>query len=251
MKQYENIAVAKDGKILNIEIKTKTPNKNYISIDLIDEIDSLLSNIDYEGTSVLVIRGNRKVFSLGAAISEYADSDRETIGRFIDKGNAVFDRISNLPIISISAVQGYALGGGFELALSCDFILLSTRARLGLVESNIGVLPGWGGFYKLAKKIGLSRSFELTMKGSIIDAEFAYNAGIANAIYDSLEFEEKTNGFCRDIINKDNENIRAIKKLYSYLNKKDEGYFSLEKESFLSLWNERSIEKIKNLNAGS
>ncbi len=251
MENYQNLAVHKDGKITTIEIKTQLAGKNYISMSLMDDIDSLLDSIDYKETAILILKGNRKAFSLGAAISEYADADRQIIGSFIDKGNTVFDKLSNIPAISIAAIQGYALGGGFELALSCDLMVLSNRAKLGLVETNIGIIPGWGGFYKLAKRAGLNRALEYTIKGSIMDAEKAFSFGIANAVFENSEFESKLSEFCSDILSKDTQTVMAVKKLYNQLNQRDKEYFGQEKESFLGLWNENSKQKIKNITGGS
>lgn len=252
MNNYNNIITEKNNRILSIEIRTHEPNKNYISIGLMNEISDILSSINIDDIDIIIFKGNRKVFSLGAAIFDHIEEDKEKIQSFIDIGNSVFDTISNLPIISIAAVQGYALGGGFELALSCDLIIASNRAKFGLVESNIDLLPGWGGFYKLSKKTGINKAFEMTLRGNIIDAENAYNLSIVNNIYENKEFNIKLSEYCDTILQKDKNTIRKIKGLYHSLNKSDnKEYYNKEKESFLGLWNENSKQKIKDILDGS
>lgn len=259
---YDNILVVENNRIISVEIKTANPSKNYISMGLIRDLDDIIQKIntsiiiEHENRyDILVIKGNRKAFSLGASIADYIEEDSEKIKDFIDVGNAVFDSLSNLPLITISAVQGYALGGGFELALSCDFILASDRAKFGLVESNIGLLPGWGGFYKLGRRAGFNKAFEYTLKGSIIDAETAYRSGIVNAVKENREFDTKLEEFCNDILSKGSDTISEIKGLYSFMNSscrdRYKDYFNLEKESFSRLWNENSKQKIKDLIMGS
>lgn len=247
----ENILAEKKNRILNIEIRTPVPGKNYISLGLVNEIYSIIKDQDYNDIDIVIFKGNKKVFSLGAAIFEHIDDGTDKIKDLIDKGNQVFDMISSIPVATVAAIQGYALGGGFELALSCDFILLSNRAKIGLVESNIGILPGWGGFLKLSRRVGTNRAFEMVLSGRIIDAGHALEIGAVNYVYDKKEFETKTDEFCESIISKGNPAIRSIKSLYKYLNQRDAQYFANEQAEFLGLWNEGSRKKIKNIVEGA
>jgi len=124
-----------------------------------------------------------KAFVAGADISEFTQLDSEGGRKLAKKGqDEVFDRIENCPKPFVAAVNGFALGGGCELAMACHFRVASSNAKFGQPEVNLGLIPGYGGTQRLTQLIGKGKAMELMMTGSLIDAEEAYRLGLVNYI---------------------------------------------------------------------
>mgnify|MGYP001179145888 CR=1 FL=1 len=124
-----------------------------------------------------------KAFVAGADISEFTQLDSEGGKKLSKKGqDEVFDRIENCPKPFVAAVNGFALGGGCELAMACHFRVASSNAKFGQPEVNLGLIPGYGGTQRLTQLIGKGKAMELMMTGALIDAEEAYRLGLVNYI---------------------------------------------------------------------
>lgn len=131
----------------------------------------------------LIITGaGDKAFAAGADIAAMDGLSPEQARVLAQKGHAAMDAIAALPLPVIAAVNGYALGGGCELALACDFIYASERARFGQPEVNLGIVPGFGGTQRLARRVGVGRARELIYTGAIIDAQEAWRIGLVNRV---------------------------------------------------------------------
>lgn len=170
----------------NIGVLTvNRPDKlNALSNELIEELDKLLEELEGdEELRVLVMTGaGEKAFVAGADIQELVDRDA-LLGRKVSrKRQAVFSRIENLPIPVIAAVNGYALGGGLELALACSIRLCSEKAQFGAPEVKLGIIPGDGGTQRLPRLVGLGRAMEMVLTGDFIDAQEAHRIGLVNRI---------------------------------------------------------------------
>lgn len=132
---------------------------------------------------VLIVTGaGDKAFVAGADIASMRDISLQEARLFASKGHAAMDAIAALPIPVIAAVNGFALGGGCELALACDFIYASDRARFGQPEVSLGLMPGFGGTQRLARRVSVGVARELIYTGSIIDAQEALRIGLVNKI---------------------------------------------------------------------
>ena len=138
---------------------------------------------DFE-TKVIIITGSgEKAFVAGADISEFANYDEDQAYELSKKGQyLLFDLIENLSTPVIAAVNGFALGGGLELAMAAHFRLASTNARMGLPEVSLGLIPGYGGTQRLTQLVGKGRAMELIMTASMIDAEKALTYGLVNYV---------------------------------------------------------------------
>lgn len=136
---------------------------------------------------VLVITGTGRGFVAGADITGYHDVSQVEFDRFQRLSRRTFDTIASLPQISICAVNGYALGGGLELALCCDFILINNKTKVGLPEIKLGLLPGGGGTQRLPRLVGPMRAKEMILTGRMVPAEEAVSLGIALAAYEPDE----------------------------------------------------------------
>jgi len=132
---------------------------------------------------VVLTGAGAKAFVAGADISEMQDLDVDASRAFAEQGHATMAALENLRVPVIAAVKGFALGGGCELALACDFIHASSKARFGQPEVKLGVIPGFGGTQRLARRVGIGRARELIYSGAIIRADEALRIGLVNAVH--------------------------------------------------------------------
>jgi enoyl-CoA hydratase len=184
------IGFSRERKI-GIVTFSKPEAMNSLSSADIDEsrefFDDLADAVELgkEDIRVLVLTGEGKAFVSGADIAEMRKMSAAEAEDFSRRGNALMRRIETFPVPVIAAVNGYALGGGLETALSADFIYLSKKAKVGLPEVNLGIFPGFGGGRRLAARIGEAKARELVYTGRMIDADEAYTLGIANKVVES------------------------------------------------------------------
>ncbi|MBA3545491.1 MAG: enoyl-CoA hydratase/isomerase family protein [Nannocystis sp.] len=130
----------------------------------------------------LILTGAGKAFVAGADIAAMHEMSEDEAREFSRQGHTLGERLAALPIPVIAAVNGFALGGGCELALACDFIYASEAAKFGQPEVKLGVIPGFGGTQRLLRRVGLARALELCMSGEIINAAEALRIGLANKV---------------------------------------------------------------------
>ena len=181
---YENI-------IYNVEngIATITFNRpkalNALNSALLTEFSAALDEISAdEEIRVLILTGSGdKSFVAGADITEIAKCSTLMAKSFAEFGQGVISKLQCLPIPVIAAVNGFALGGGSEMALACDFIYASENAKFGLPEINLGIIPGFGGTQRLPRLIGMNRAKEMIFTGGMISAKDALEYGIANKVF--------------------------------------------------------------------
>ncbi|MEC3906384.1 enoyl-CoA hydratase-related protein [Tamlana sp. 2201CG12-4] len=181
---YSNILFEAYSGIATITINR--PSKlNALNKDTINELHLALKEADSnKDIKVIILTGSgEKAFVAGADISEFANFNIEEGTKLAAKGQAVlFDFIENLSTPVIAAVNGFALGGGLELAMACHFRLASDNARLGLPEVSLGLIPGYGGTQRLPQLIGKGRAMEMVMTAGMIDANKALDYGLVNHV---------------------------------------------------------------------
>lgn len=197
---YNNILSEHDNGITTITINR--PNKlNALNKATIEELHQAFKEADNDKkVKVIIITGSgEKAFVAGADISEFADFSIENGGKLAAKGQELlFDFVENLSTPVIAAVNGFALGGGLELAMACHFRVASDNAKMGLPEVSLGVIPGYGGTQRLPQLVGKGRAMELIMTAGMIDANQALSYGLVNHI---TTIEELLS-FCKGIANK-------------------------------------------------
>jgi len=162
------------------------PDKlNAISNELTSELSQLLGEIENdEELRVLIITGaGDKAFVAGADIKELVDRDAKIGRRVSRERQEIFSRIENLQIPVIAAINGYALGGGLEIALACSIRVCSEKAQFGAPEVKLGIIPGDGGTQRLPRLVGLGRAMEMILTGDFIDAQEAYRIGLVNKVF--------------------------------------------------------------------
>lgn len=156
------------------------PPLNALNGALLDELHEAVRVLaDLEDVRGLVLTGEGRAFVAGADISEMAPLDGARAARFADRGQAVLNAIEALPFPVIAAVNGYALGGGCELAMACDLILAGPKAIFGQPEVKLGVIPGFGGTQRLTRLVGRQRALELCFSGRTVPADEAVALGLA------------------------------------------------------------------------
>mgnify|MGYP000206322925 FL=1 len=188
---FENLLVSNENGLATITINR--PKKlNALNKNTIEELHNAFKNLEADNSvKAIVITGSGdKAFVAGADISEFAHFSVEEGGRLAAKGQELlFDFVENLATPVIAAVNGFALGGGLELAMSCHFRIASDNAKMGLPEVSLGVIPGYGGTQRLPQLIGKGRAMELVMTAGMISAEDAKNFGLVNHVTTQEELE--------------------------------------------------------------
>lgn len=224
---------------------------NALNKDVFKELTSFfLDKETIQSIRVLLITGEGKAFIAGAdikAMQEYASQDGYD---FSEIGKKVFDQIANLEIPVIAAINGFALGGGLELALSCDIRVASETARLGLPEVNLGLIPGFNGTQRLPRLIGVGNAMYLMMLGEGITAQEAYQLGIVQKLAKPESILEETIELATKIAGKSPNALRLIKKMVHKgveLNFKDAG--KMESKEFGRLFKEDQTEREEGVNA--
>ncbi len=156
---------------------------NALSFSLIGDIDKIFDEVEQSDARALLITGaGQKAFCAGADISELMNRDLEAQKRGAEFGQRVFARLDNFPIPSIAIINGYAFGGGLELALACTFRLATANAKVGLPEIKLGLIPGYGGTQRLPRAVGEARAMEMIMTGRTVAAEEAHRIGLVNRL---------------------------------------------------------------------
>lgn len=199
---FENILVSSENGIGQITINR--PSKlNALNVATIQELHDAFQSLDEKPeTRVIIITGEgEKAFVAGADISEFANFSVEEGAQLSQQGQELlFDFVENLKTPVIAAVNGFALGGGLELAMSCHFRIASDNAKMGLPEVSLGVIPGYGGTQRLPQLVGKGRAMELIMTAGMIDAETAKTYGLVNHVVPQAELLEFTKGIASKII---------------------------------------------------
>ena len=193
-------------KRLNYALVTlNRPDKlNALNKQMFDDLDSVISDVrNSPDIYALILTGSgEKAFAAGADIKELNASDETTGEHFSKYGSDVMARLEALNIPVIAAVNGFALGGGCELAMSCHIRFASDNAKFGQPEVNLGILPGYGGTQRLTRLVGKARSMELILSGNIINADEAYRIGLVNHVYPQAELLKLTEAFVKGILSK-------------------------------------------------
>jgi len=180
---YENILYEKKGRI-GLVTFNRPKVLNALNIATMDELRRLVLEIRHDDSvgAVIFTGSGDKAFVAGADIKEFLELNAEGARRYSVSGQHVFRLIEKLGKPSIAAINGFALGGGCELALSCTVRVASENAKLGQPELNLGLIPGYGGTQRLARLVGRGIAMELILSGKFVDAQEAFRIGLVNKV---------------------------------------------------------------------
>jgi len=232
---FENVLVEKDGAV-GVVTMNRPQALNALSYALVKDICLALEELDADPEiRAIVVTGGEKVFAAGADIKEMAE--RGPFDERIQERLVYRDRINRIAKPMIAAVSGFALGGGCELAMSCDLIIASESARFGQPEVNLGIIPGSGGTQRLAHVLGKHRAMELVLTGDMFTAAEAERFGLVNRVFPVELFLEEAKKVARKIAAKPVLAVRAAKEavLKSANTALDEG-LEFERKSFYLLF---------------
>lgn len=194
--EYKNIKLESRENGLWLLTVNRPEALNALNSALLNEMADAcrqLSEMSLEDAKALVITGaGEKSFVAGADIKEMLDMNEDQALQFGKRGQSIFHELNLLKIPVIAAVNGFALGGGLELALACDFMIASENAKFGLPEVSLGLIPGFGGTVRLARAVGIRKARELTYTGEMITAAQALELGLVNQVVPLAELMPTT-----------------------------------------------------------
>jgi len=232
--ELKYIIYEKSGGIATITLN-RPEALNAFSKEVIEEILKALEDVKAdENTRVVILTGaGEKAFSAGADIKAMKGMNALKARELSLMGEKLCDALENLEKPVIAAINGYALGGGLEVAMACDIRIASENARMGQTEINIGLIPGWGGTQRLTRLIGKTKAKELIFTGKIVDAKTAEQLGIVNMVVPTEKFRETVQQFAAELASKAPVALKVAKAL---INKGSEisldAAIALEREGF-------------------
>lgn len=207
------LKVEREEEIVQITIN-RQDKLNAMNLDVMNEFISLLDGLEKDSSKVIIITGDGpKAFSAGADIEYMSNIGPTEAEKYALRGHEVLNKIEKLEKPVIAAVNGYALGGGCELALACDIRFASPNAQLGQPEVTLGICPGWGGTQRLLRIVGPSRAKDLIFSGRKITAEEAFSMGLINKIIPSENLLSETRAYAKTIAKNSNFAIGVSKML--------------------------------------
>ncbi|RLG42701.1 MAG: crotonase [Thermoproteota archaeon] len=198
---YRTLRVERERGIVWIYLNR--PDKlNAFNIDMLKELSELVDEIneDREVKCVVITGEGEKAFCAGADLEVLSKLDSLGALEFSEIGQKLMKKIEGLRVPVIAAINGYALGGGFELALACDFRIAAEDAQLGSPEVKLGIIPGWGATQRLARLIGLSRAMELLMLGERIPASKALEIGLVHKVVPKEKLRDEVRALAERIV---------------------------------------------------
>ena len=232
--EYENILIDQNQAVLHVTIN-RPKQLNALNAQTISELNNALveAENDKETKCIVITGSGQKAFVAGADIKEFMFFNKKQGEDLARNGQKkLFDLIENLSKPVIAMINGFALGGGLELALSCHMRYATQNAKMGLPEVSLGVIPGYGGTQRLPKIIGRGRASEMIVTGGMIDAEQAKNYGLVNDVFKQEEVGQELEKITRKILKNSPMAIsKALKSIKAAFGGVDNG-FEVEKKEF-------------------
>ena len=201
---YEILKIADNDGILTVTI-TREKALNALNRQTFDELEHFFNNAlaDYpQMTGIILTGAGPKSFAAGADISEFLTLGKDGAAKMSRRGQVIFDKIEYFPKPVIAAVNGFALGGGCELAMACHMRIASENARFGQPEVNLGILPGYGGTQRLTQLVGKGKAMELLLTADMVKAPEALALGLVNHVVPAEELLAKATGILKKIATK-------------------------------------------------
>jgi len=247
--KFNYLKFEKKGRI-GILTFTRPDALNALNESVFKELSNFLDADFTKSIRVLILTGEGKAFVAGADIKAFQTYSSQNAYEFAELGKLLFDRISNLEIPVIAAINGFALGGGLELALCCDIRIASERTKLGLPEVNLGLIPGFNGTQRLSRQIGAGNAMYMMMQGEGISAQEAYQLGVVQKLALPEEVLPTAIQLAERIASKSPRSLSLIKEMVGKgmeMSLKDAG--EMESRAFGNLFKEDQKERIEGVSA--
>ena len=210
---FETIIYQKEGNLVNVTLN-RPERGNALNRKLTEELEEAMEIVEKDrNAKVLVFSGAGKGFCAGADTTEISFGSVEATEAFIRRFQTLFSRIEKIEKPTIASVNGFAVGGGCELALACDLRIASDRASIGVPEIKMGFLPGAGGTQRLPRLVGPSKALEMLFTGDKLDAHEAYRIGLFNKVVPHEALTVETNKFADALIQKSEQALKTAKRL--------------------------------------
>jgi enoyl-CoA hydratase len=233
----DNILVDTQGVITTITFN-RPKALNALNSATLQELDAAISSLPKETRALIITGGAEKAFVAGADIAEMAGQSAEQGKVFGALGQNTLRKLEHLPFVTIAAVNGFALGGGLELAMACDLIYASEKARMGQPEVNLGIIPGFGGTQRLARLIGAQLAREMIFTADLIDAQAAKARGLVCDVFPHAELLPRVRKIAENIASKGPLAIAVSKRILGAgLDLDIDAGLKLETDSFSALFN--------------
>ena len=184
-EQQQSVNIEIDGRTALITIN-RPEALNALNADTLEDLENAVVDAAEQEVEVIILTGAGKAFVAGADIKAMVELSAAEAADFARSGQAVVDALSAYPGVTIAAVNGFALGGGMEVAMACDLIMASPKAKFGQPEVKLGVIPGFGGTQRLVRRVGIQRAKELILTGRMVDAQEALSMGLVLRIEDDV-----------------------------------------------------------------
>lgn len=214
--EYRNLLLAKEDGIGIVTIN-RPQMLNALNTEVYSELHQMFTEIEHDPEiRVVIITGaGERAFAAGVDILEMKDKNSVDIGRFITIARWAGDSIYNLSKPVIAAINGYAFGGGHELALDCDLRIASEKAQFGQQEINVGVVPGGGAIPRLTHLVGMARAKEIVYTGDVIDAQSAFQMGLVNKVVPPDKLMEEAKALAGKLLSKSSVTLSYAKKAFN------------------------------------
>ncbi len=221
--------------------------RNALNWNAMQEFSDAISDAEkINDLRVLCISGSGNAFISGADLNQLVENSlREDGIRLTTIMGDALNRLEKIPAVSIAVINGPARGGGAEIAVACDFRIMSVDANIAFVHSKLGLIPGWGGGERLYRIVGYAHALELLATARVINPEEAKRIGLVNRVIPKEKLDETAMGLAKQIVSNSSESIKTIKRLFlqSSIKSANEARKS-EREAFVDLWDRDSRRKI-------
>jgi len=220
------------------EVTLCAPPDNYISVSVLQQLNEAVDRFERDPKlRLLLLQGSRSVFSKGFDLSSLENgASPQELRESLILSNSLFTRLARCKKPTVAAIQGACLGGGLELALACHFRLCSDRARLGLPEIWIKLVPGLGGVYRLHQLVGKAKTLELVTLGDLITSDEAYRLNIVNRVFPRADFHASIQGFMQALLMAESNVLtEAIELVYACNEFSEQDNLRLGMEAFARL----------------
>lgn len=246
--EFQYLTCTTEERIATITI-TREKELNALNLDVIGEIRGCLNEILKEKQAgVVILTGAGRAFVAGADIAQMRDLDGQEGRDYTLYGMELMTFIEDYPLPVIAAVNGFALGGGCELAMGCDIRIASTKAKFGQPEVNLGIIPGFGGTQRLTKLVGKGQAKYMIMTGEMISGEEAYRIGLAQKVVEPEELMNEARRVAGLILGKAPIAIRVAKCAVNIADNVDlKSGIAFEREGYQSTFN--SLDRVEGMSA--